>query len=190
MGKGTIASALLSYLVLTLGVVDGSSAGTPNTTSLVRANAAAASLQRYYSPSKLNNMWEAGWWHDANNVEALATLLLRNGTSYTSVFDSVLARQLALEIELNGSTDDVGWWGMAWARVHEATAPRSDGRFLRRAQLCFAHMSKLWDDVCGGGLWWSSEKTYKNAVTNELFLALAQRLHALNGDAQYAAWAE
>jgi predicted alpha-1,6-mannanase (GH76 family) len=31
--------------------------------------------------------------------------------------------------------------------------------------------------VCGGGLWWTRQKTYKNAIPNELFLLIAGRLH-------------
>jgi predicted alpha-1,6-mannanase (GH76 family) len=31
--------------------------------------------------------------------------------------------------------------------------------------------------VCGGGLWWTRAKTYKNAIPNELFMLIASRLH-------------
>jgi predicted alpha-1,6-mannanase (GH76 family) len=38
-------------------------------------------------------------------------------------------------------------------------------------------MAAGWDDACGGGLWWTRRKTYKNAIPNELFLPIAGRLH-------------
>src|ERR1039457_5719677 len=42
----------------------------------------------------------------------------------------------------------------------------------------------------GGGLWWNTERKYKNASTNELFLTLAARLHQrVPGHGDYLTWA-
>jgi predicted alpha-1,6-mannanase (GH76 family) len=45
------------------------------------------------------------------------------------------------------------------------------------AKTLFSDMTTGWDSTCGGGLWWSKEKTYKNAITNELFLEVAAGLY-------------
>lgn len=42
-----------------------------------------------------------------------------------------------------------------------------------------------WDDTCGGGVWWSTAHTYKNAVTNELFLLTSAQAYTRFGGDQY-----
>jgi predicted alpha-1,6-mannanase (GH76 family) len=47
-------------------------------------------------------------------------------------------------------------------------------------------MWRYHDDVCGGGVWWTTRKTYKNAITNELFIKAAAELHErLADDREY-----
>jgi predicted alpha-1,6-mannanase (GH76 family)/lysophospholipase L1-like esterase len=86
--------------------------------------------------------------------------------------------------------DDSGWYANAWLRAYDVTG---DEAFLVEAKAIFSDMSKAWDGTCGGGLWWTSEKTYKNAITNELFLLAAARLarRAPNGTGpgSYQDWA-
>jgi predicted alpha-1,6-mannanase (GH76 family) len=55
-------------------------------------------------------------------------------------------------------------------------------KYLDLARKLFAVMAAGWDDTCGGGLWWTREKTYKNAIPNELFLVIAGCLHQRTTD--------
>jgi predicted alpha-1,6-mannanase (GH76 family) len=91
---------------------------------------------------------------------------------------------------LNDFYDDDGWWALAWIRAFEVT---HDARYLAAASTIFVEMQKAWDDTCGGGIWWNKAHEQKNAIANELFMAIALRLrmHATNApDARaYLAWA-
>ena len=97
------------------------------------------------------------------------------------------------------SYDDSGWVSLAWIRAFELTG---DQRFLQRAVGFFEQVAtEAWDGVCGGGLWWAGDQAgggnrYKCAISNELFLVAAMRLHyhhtATHATAagRYLAWAQ
>jgi len=99
----------------------------------------------------------------------------------------IYAAQPDHTIETAQYFDDVQWWGLAWARAYELT---QNSTYLTRSQLCWSYVQQnAWDSVCGGGVWWSVDKNYKNAITNELFLTLSSKLFRLTGDATYLNWA-
>jgi predicted alpha-1,6-mannanase (GH76 family) len=84
--------------------------------------------------------------------------------------------------------DDNGWWGLAWVAAYDLTG---DSRYLAAARTIFANLVTGWDEACGGGVWWNTDRKYKNAISNELFLALAARLHQRCGSDRdsYLDWA-
>jgi predicted alpha-1,6-mannanase (GH76 family) len=86
--------------------------------------------------------------------------------------------------------DDMGWYANAWLRAYDVTG---DAKYLTEAEAIFVVMTQAWDSTCGGGLWWNNQRTYKNAIPNELFLLLAARLarRAPNGTGagSYQDWA-
>jgi len=60
------------------------------------------------------------------------------------------------------------------------------------AQSIFDDMAASWDSTCGGGIWWSKDRKYKNAIANELFLSVASHLanRASAADREkFAGWA-
>lgn len=114
------------------------------------------------------------------------------------------------------STDDTGWWALALVSMYELTG---EVGFLDIAKADEAYMWEYWtgddgsgsgDDIwgsgsgsgdsgsssysCGGGIIWQvSTRSYHNAISNELYLHLAAKLHNLNvntGDGGMAAAAE
>jgi predicted alpha-1,6-mannanase (GH76 family) len=76
---------------------------------------------------------------------------------------------------LNRYYDDEGWWALAWIDAYDLTG---QARYLTMGRSIFADMSGGWDNTCGGGIWWSKDRTYKNAIANELFFSVAAHLAA------------
>lgn len=67
-------------------------------------------------------------------------------------------------------------------------------QYIEMASTIFADMAEGWDDTCAGGIWWSKDLKYKNAIANELFLSVAAHLATRTRNkqlkAQYLDWAQ
>jgi predicted alpha-1,6-mannanase (GH76 family) len=153
------------------------------------AAAGVAALQRWYC--RWTGRWRStGWWNAANALTAVIDYTQRTGEpryawAIHRTFRAAGRRHADF---LNRFFDDNGWWALAWIRAYDLT---SEVRYLDAARRIFDNMITAWDEACDGGLWWNEDRKYKNAITNELFLALAARLHLRSpgcGD-RYLDWA-
>jgi predicted alpha-1,6-mannanase (GH76 family) len=154
-------------------------------------NAALAAFAGMYDTHA--GIWTTGpKWSFANGVEAAEASFLRSGGEnhldlIVATFDQNAAGKF---IDDNGY-DDEAWWAHAWVRAYDLTG---DTRYLDAAKFVFNDMTTAWDTgTCGGGIWWSRNRDYKNAITNELFLLLGASLHNRTagdtGPTSYLAWA-
>jgi predicted alpha-1,6-mannanase (GH76 family) len=152
------------------------------------AAAAMEALQQWYRP--WTGRWRTtGWWNAANALTAVIAYTQRTGDStyHGVVGRTFMLARLRNRKFVNKFFDDNGWWGLAWVAAYDLTG---DSRYLAAARTIFANMVTGWDDTCGGGVWWNTDRQYKNAITNELFLTLAARLHQrCAGDSVYLDWA-
>jgi predicted alpha-1,6-mannanase (GH76 family) len=139
------------------------------------AAAGTAALQQWYRPWR--GLWATtGWWNSANALTAVIGYTQWSGDrSYAEVIETTFraARRWHRGFT-NRYYDDNGWWALAWVAAYDLTGDR---RYLEAARAIFDRNTAGWDDTCRGGLWWSEDRKYKNAITNELFLTLAARLH-------------
>lgn len=151
-----------------------------------------ARLQAWYDPAT-GQYRTTGWWNSANAATALADYAR---VAETHEYDAVLAQTFTAAQKtsagfLNDYYDDEGWWALAWIDAYDLTG---EGRYLAMADSIFADMAKGWDETCGGGIWWSKERKYKNAIANELFLSvaaqLARRAKDSSESASYRTWAQ
>lgn len=150
---------------------------------------AVGRLQRWYNPE--TGLWNStGWWNSAN---ALTALIDYERVSGDRQYLGVIAQTYAANVHrgfLNNYYDDEGWWALAWIEAYDLTGDR---RYLATATAIFEDMRGGWDSACGGGIWWSKKRTYKNAIANELFLSVAAHLANEIGGTQreqFAAWAQ
>ena len=145
---------------------------------LSQSAAGLHTLQGWYDED--TGLWKTtGWWNAANGLTVLVDYAKLSGTpelqaTIANTFDRNSQKNF-----LNQYDDDEGWWALGWAGAYELT---HDARYLAMAETIFADMAANWDDTCGGGIWWKKPKQYKNAIANELFLAVAAKLAGLTGD--------
>jgi predicted alpha-1,6-mannanase (GH76 family) len=131
-----------------------------------------------------------GWWNSANAITVLVDYArVSKSAEYNTVFaNTFTAAQKTNPGFLNKFYDDEGWWALAWIDAYDLTRNRD---YFAMSESIFADMAGAWDDTCGGGIWWSKDKNYKNAIANELFLSVAAHLsNRTSGSArrQYREW--
>ena len=149
-------------------------------------------LQSWYARS--TGLYQTtGWWNSANAITVLANYSrVSHDKRYRSVFANTFEQaQETSQGFINQYYDDEGWWALAWIDVYDLT---KKPQYLAMARSIFADMAGGWDSTCGGGIWWSKDKNYKNAIANELFLSVAAHLAARSTNsarerARYLDWA-
>jgi predicted alpha-1,6-mannanase (GH76 family) len=152
----------------------------------VRASAAADALMYSYDPN--NAWWPSSWWNSASALTSLIDYLRASGSTE---YDWVIAQTFTVNrvafpagargtdpIQgdfISDAIDDSQWWALAWIDAYDLTG---DSTYLNEAVTIADYVSQYWDpSTCGGGVWWSSAKTYKNAITNALYIRLTAALH-------------
>ncbi len=152
-------------------------------------------LQHWYSAKTGLYAQPTDWWNAANAMTVLADYSrISHSRKYLSVIDNTFLHAndtYHTHNFLNASYDDEGWWALAWADTYDLTG---DQKYLEMAGAIFANIADQWDQTCNGGVWWDQKHTYKNAITNELFLtlsaALANRVQDPKEKRRYLDWAE
>ncbi|WP_330460367.1 glycoside hydrolase family 76 protein [Streptomyces sp. NBC_00820] len=162
-----------------------------------RARAAADALVASYQVNE--GWWRSSWWNSAVALTALVDFGQRTGRHD---YDWVVARTFEQNdgvfpagarssdpVEghfVSRAIDDAGWWAVAWVAAYDST---HEQRYLNEAVTITSYIQQYWDTgSCGGGVWWDRERTYKNAVTNGLYLWLTTALHQrVAGDSVWGA---
>lgn len=151
-----------------------------------RARAAADALMASYNPYE--GWWRSSWWNSAATLTALVDFARVSGRHD---YDWVIARTFEQNrgvfpagvrsgdpVEghfISRAIDDAEWWAVAWLAAYDHTHER---RYLDEAVTITEYVRGYWSTgTCGGGVWWDRERTYKNAVTNGLYLWLTTSLH-------------
>lgn len=166
----------------------------------VHTTAAADALMWSYDPNTA--WWPSSWWNSASALTSLIDYLRASGsTEYTWVVARTFqVNRVAFPAGARSSDpiqgdfisqaiDDSQWWALAWIDAYDLTG---DHTYLNEAVTIANYASQYWDtSTCGGGVWWNTQRTYKNAVTNALYIRLAAALHnRLPGDTAWLAKAQ
>lgn len=141
------------------------------------------------------------YWTSANSIETLCNYydIIKNDNDSNSL---ILMNEINNMIENTysklkltfhnffRSRDDYYWWVLAFIRTYEVTG---DDKYVRLSDDIFRTMISWgeWNSTCyGGGVMWSADSKYINAITNELFMNAATKLYDIYHSDYYNEWAD
>jgi predicted alpha-1,6-mannanase (GH76 family) len=186
--SGTVPAGLFAVIILVFLPLTASLEATVVSSSAFHARLAVERLEQWYNPK--SGLWEtAGWWNGANALTALIDFSrLTHSSHYLRIIANTYSTYAPIQFLKNKYYDDEGWWALAWIDAYDLTGNRD---YLHTATVIFDDMATGWDDTCGGGIWWTKDRKYKNAIANELFLSVAAHLRnrATDRSREYAEWA-
>jgi predicted alpha-1,6-mannanase (GH76 family) len=181
-GAATLAVVLVSALPAGADPGGGADDGP---TATARARVAADVLMSSYEPVKA--WFPSSWWNSAVALQTVGDYMQRTGDRrYLQQLDNTFEKDkgvfpagyLSGDPLLGNFTsraiDDSEWWALTWIQAYDLTKNR---KYLDMAVTIAKYVEGFWDDTCGGGVWWDAERTYKNAVTNGLWIRLTAELH-------------
>jgi predicted alpha-1,6-mannanase (GH76 family) len=166
-----------------------SAAGIPQSAWLAMTPQKAGMAELFLSLNPKTGVIGKTWWQGAIALSTLETYQQTTGdTAYSSAIKDAFNANKSSKFE-NQANDDTSWWGLAWLQAYDITGSR---QYLSMAETDANYVHEDWDSTCGGGIWWLRKpRTYKNAISNELFLELTAWLHnAIPADTKYLSWAE
>jgi len=127
------------------------------------------------------------FWKEAEEIE---TVLDAYEWTSNAAYKTMITSLLNGFKKSNGATwstniynDDCMWASIAFARGYLDTG---NARFRTVAKANFDMVyARAWDDQLGGGLWWTTQKTTKNACVNGPGAIAAYLLYRCLGDSAY-----
>lgn len=162
---------------------------------LINTKRAVDILQTYYDTSwecsqKTTNPWKhKNIWNAYNTLEALIDYSIETGdTTLLPVIVDFVDNKCAYNDSKYAGYDDAQWTGISLIKAYKLTKRK---KYLKKAIGLWEYIiSNAWGtDNCSGGFWWNIEKTYKNAITNELFIVFSTMLFFETKDPRYNSWA-
>ncbi|KAI5285393.1 hypothetical protein KEM54_000605 [Ascosphaera aggregata] len=133
------------------------------------------------------------FWQSANIISAVADVYALDSVYHREQGDSIFANTYAKTPGASGYqgfhnnfNDDMGWWAVAFLNIYDLTSNRT---YLDKAQDLVDFMGQSSGTPCGGGIWWSRDRSYVAAIANELYIqaaaGLANRLNSPSARSKY-----